>query len=152
MRMSNLAASLLRPQISQLADRGQRWNRIYAMLERELTKAAAISVPKRNAKEEYIASSIQFTLDLSPPQIERFLKECDLRGLYIKWFGSAAPVAFTSNYGHWHYLSTKPDVPKSMDVLSQLMDLRTPLSLTEDDCILIGQIVAIASKAAASAS
>jgi dTDP-4-amino-4,6-dideoxygalactose transaminase len=38
MRMSNLAASLLRPQISQLANRGERWNHIYAMLERELRK------------------------------------------------------------------------------------------------------------------
>jgi dTDP-4-amino-4,6-dideoxygalactose transaminase len=151
MRMSNLAASLLRPQISQLADRGQRWNYIYSMLERELSKAEYVAVPKRAAKEEFIASSIQFTLGLTPPQIERFLKECGVRGLYIKWFGSAAPVAFTSNYEHWHYLSSPPEVPKSMGVLSQLMDLRTPLSLTEDDCILIGKIVAAASQVAGTA-
>jgi dTDP-4-amino-4,6-dideoxygalactose transaminase len=145
MRMSNLAAALLRPQISQLASRGQRWNHIYALLERELTKAAHVSVPARAAKEEFVASSIQFTLDLKPPQIERFLKECDLRGLYIKWFGTVQPVAFTSNYQHWHYLTSKPDIPKSMDVLNQLLDLRTPLSLTEEDCIHIGKIVAVAS-------
>lgn len=149
MRMSNLAASLLRPQISQLADRGRRWNHIYAALERELTKSVHVSVPKRHAKEEFIASSIQFTLNLSPPQIERFLKECDLRGLYIKWFGTPAPVAFTSNYEHWHYLSHKPDVPQSMNVLNKLLDLRTPLSLTDDDCALIGRIVAAASLIAA---
>ncbi len=149
MRMSNLAAALLRPQIGQLADRGRRWNHIYSTLERELTKAAHVSVPPRDAKEEFIASSIQFTLDLTPKQIERFLKECSLRGLYIKWFGTPTPVAFTSNYAHWHYLTSKPDVPKSMDVLNQLLDLRTPLSLTDDDCVLIGQIVAAASLIAA---
>ena len=33
MRMSNLAAALLRPQIAQLAERGRRWNHIYATLE-----------------------------------------------------------------------------------------------------------------------
>jgi dTDP-4-amino-4,6-dideoxygalactose transaminase len=148
MRMSNLAASLLRPQISQLANRGERWNHIYAMLERELSKAAHVTLPLRGAKEEYIASSIQFTLNLMRPQIERFLKECDARGLYIKWFGSTAPVAFTSNYEHWHYLDKKPNIPKSMGVLNQLMDLRTPLSLTEDDCILIGKIVTAASQIA----
>ena len=144
MRMSNLAASLLRPQIGQLADRGLRWNHIYSALARELGKAQHVSVPARNAKEEFIASSIQFTLDLKPPQIERFLKECSLRGLYIKWFGTATPVAFTSNYEHWHYLQTKPDIPNSKAVLNQLMDLRTPLSLTDEDCLLIGQIVAVA--------
>ena len=149
MRMSNLAAALLRPQIGELADRGRRWNHIYRTLERELTKAAHVSVPQRDTKEEFIASSIQFTLDLTPKQIDSFLKECDLRGLYIKWFGTPTPVAFTSNYAHWHYLTNKPDVPKSMDVLNQLLDLRTPLSLTDDDCVLIGRVVAVASLAAA---
>jgi dTDP-4-amino-4,6-dideoxygalactose transaminase len=148
MRMSNLAASLLRPQIGQLADRGRRWNHIYATLARELDKARYVSVPARDAKEEFIASSIQFTLDLKPHQIERFLKECDLRGLYIKWFGTPSPVAFTSNYEHWHYMQSKPDIPKSKAVLDQLMDLRTPLSLTDDDCLLIGQIVAAAASIA----
>jgi hypothetical protein len=69
--------------------------------------------------------------------------------LHIKWFGTPTPVAFTSNYAHWHYLTSKPDVPKSMDVLNQLLDLRTPLSLTDDDCVLIGRIVAAASFIAA---
>ncbi len=149
MRMSNLAAALLRPQIGQLAERGRRWNHIYTTLERELTKAQKVSVPARHPKEEFVASSIQFTLDLKPSQIERFLKECNLRGLYIKWFGSATPVAFTSNYEHWHYLSGKPDIPKSMGVLNQLLDLRTPLSLTDADCALIGQIVVAAVQIAA---
>ena len=144
MRMSNLAAALLRPQIGELADRGQRWNHIYATLASELSKAKYLSVPARVVKEEFVASSIQFTLDLKPLQIERFLKECDLRGLYIKWFGTPSPIAFTSNYEHWHYLQTKPDIPNSKAVLNQLMDLRTPLSLTDDDCTLIGQIVAVA--------
>ena len=150
MRMSNLAAALLRPQIAQLAERGRRWNHIYATLERELTKTECISIPLRNVKEEFVASSIQFTLNLKPHQIEMFLKECNFRGLYIKWFGTPNPIAFTSNYEHWHYLSSKPDIPDSKAVLNQLMDLRTPLSLTDEDCVLIGKIVAVASLLAAS--
>ena len=149
MRMSNLAAALLRPQIAQLAERGRRWNHIYATLERELTKTECISIPLRNVKEEFVASSIQFTLNLKPHQIEMFLKECKSRGLYIKWFGTPNPIAFTSNYEHWHYLSSKPDIPHSKAVLNQLMDLRTPLSLTDEDCVLIGKIVAVASLLAA---
>ncbi len=148
MRMSNLAAALLRPQIGQLADRGRRWNHIYSTLERELTKAELVSIPARNAKEEFIASSIQFTLNLKPLQMDHFLKACSSRGLYIKWFGTPTPIAFTSNYEHWHYLASKPDIPRSKAVLDQLMDLRTPLSLTDEDCILIGKIVAAASLAA----
>jgi dTDP-4-amino-4,6-dideoxygalactose transaminase len=149
MRMSNLAAALLRPQIGQLAERGRRWNHIYATLERELTKTKLVSIPARNAKEAYIASSIQFSLTLKPDQIEHFLKECGLRGLYIKWFGTPTPIAFTSNYEHWHYLASKPEIPHSKAVLDQLLDLRTPLSLTDEDCVLIGKIVSSASFVAA---
>ena len=151
MRMSNLAAALLRPQIAMLADRGARWNHIYAVLERELSKAANLSIPRRSDKEEFVASSIQFTLDLSPLQIERFLHECELRGLYIKWFGTRSPIAFTSNYEHWHYLREKPATARSMHVLRQLLDIRTPLSLTDEDCVLIGKIV-VAASAIASAT
>ena len=149
LRMSNLAASLLRPQIGQLADRGRRWNHVYATLARELGKAAHLTVPPRHPREDFIASSIQFTLDFTPAQIERFLKECTLRGLYIKWFGTPSPVAFTSNYEHWHYINRKPELPSSKAVLNQLFDLRTPVSLTDDDCVLIGRIVATACALAA---
>ena len=151
MRMSNLEAALLRPQIGLLAKRGEAWNQIYRQLESALGRAPGVSLPKRHPKEAYIASSIQFSLDLPPRQIERFLHECSLRGLYIKWFGSVEPHAFTSNYRHWHYLAQAPDMPASMAVLNQLLDLRTPLSLTNADCDLIGRIVfAAATLAAAS--
>jgi hypothetical protein len=39
-----------------------------------------------------------------------------------------------------------------MGVLSQLLDLRTPLSLTDEDCVLIGKIVATASLLAGAAA
>ncbi len=149
MRLSNLAAALLRPQIDLLAQRGKTWNHIYAMLEAQLRKAPGVSVPERHPKEEFVASSIQFSLAQEPAQIQRFLQECELRGLYIKWFGGQEPKAFTSNYAHWHYITEKPVLTKSMAVMSQLLDLRTPQSLTQQDCELIGQIVAAAAAIAA---
>ncbi len=144
LRMSNLEAALLRPQISQLARRGETWNRIYASLETRINQAKGASVPKRHPKESFVPSSIQFTLARTPAQITRFVQECDLRGLYIKWFGRPTPLAFTSNYSHWQYIEEAPDVPKAMDVMQQLLDLRLPLSLTEDDCELMGRIIAVA--------
>ncbi len=145
MRMSNLAAALLRPQIALMPERGRRWNAIYRMLEQAMGQAKHLSVPARHPKEAFVASSIQFSLDLSTAQIDRFLAECDLRGLYIKWFGKSTPVAFTSNYAHWQYLPQQDaPLPQSDKVLSQLFDLRTPLSLTEQDCQLIGQIITVA--------
>jgi len=144
MRMSSLAAALLRPQLELLAQRGKDWNRVYAMLEAELKKAPGVSMPERHPKEEFVASSIQFSLALPPSGVERFLHECQLRGLYVKWFGGQEPKAFTSNYAHWQYITERPELPQSMAVMNQLLDLRTPMSLTEQDCALIGQIVVAA--------
>jgi dTDP-4-amino-4,6-dideoxygalactose transaminase len=144
MRMSNLAAALLRPQLALLPERGERWNRIYADLARELAKAPGVSLPARDPREEFVPSSIQFSLDLPPAQIERFVVECDRRGLYIKWFGLPKPVGFTSNFNHWHYLTEQAPMAQSMQVMNHLLDLRTPLSLTLQDCQLIGQIVRVA--------
>jgi dTDP-4-amino-4,6-dideoxygalactose transaminase len=149
MRMSNLAAALLRPQIALLPERGVRWRRIYDDLAHAFAAAPHLTLPVRDAREDFVPSSIQFSLDLSPAQIEYFLAECAARGLYIKWFGLRIPTAFTSNFGHWHYLPEQAPMPKSQRVLHQLLDLRTPLSLTPEDCHLIGQIVQVAAAAAA---
>ncbi len=101
MRMSNLAAAVLRPQIALLPERGLRWRRIYDDLAKAFAAAPHLSLPVRDAREDFVPSSIQFSLDLSPVQIECFLAECAARGLYIKWFGLRIPTAFTSNFGHW---------------------------------------------------
>ncbi len=151
MRMSNLAAALLRPQLALLAERGEQWKRIYADLATELAKVAGVSLPVRDPREEFVPSSIQFSLDLTAEQIERFVAECDLRGLYIKWFGLPKPLAFTSNFQHWHYLSDPAPMPQSLQVMSRLLDLRTPLALTPQDCELIGRIVHVAADVARTA-
>lgn len=149
MRMSNLAAALLRPQIALLPERGKHWRRIYDDLANAFAAASHVSLPLRDAREDFVPSSIQFSLDLSPAQIEHFLTECASRGLYIKWFGLRVPTAFTSHFGHWHYLPEQSPMPQSQGVLCQLLDLRTPLSLTPEDCSLIGKIVKVAATAAA---
>ena len=151
MRMSNLAAALLRPQLALLPERAARWRRIYDELAQAFAAAPQVSLPVRDAREDFVPSSIQFSLRLAPAQMQRFVDECALRGLYVKWFGLPEPIAFTSHFGHWHYLPEQAPMPQSVRVLSQLLDLRTPLSLTPADCHIIGQVVGASASIAASA-
>lgn len=149
MRMSNLAAALLRPQLALLPERSRRWRRIHDDLASAISASPHVRLPVRDPREDFVPSSIQFSLSLSPAQIEHFVAGCAARGLYIKWFGLRVPTAFTSHFGHWHYLPEQAPMPRSRQVLSQLLDLRTPLSLTPEDCRLIGQIVQVAAAEAA---
>lgn len=144
LRMPNHAAAMLRPQLAEMPRRAARWNALYAMLERELAGLPRLTVPPRDPQEEFVASSIQFTLDLLPARIERFLAACDERGLHIKWFGRTEPQGFTSNYTHWRYVRNAQDVPASLPLMAGLCDMRIPLSLTEDDCVTIGRIIRVA--------
>jgi dTDP-4-amino-4,6-dideoxygalactose transaminase len=141
LRMPTHAAAMLRPQLADLPRRAAAWNALYAKLERELAGMPQLSVPARDAREEFVASSIQFTLDLAPERIECFLSGCDSRGLHIKWFGRSEPQGFTSNYTHWRYLRQTQQVPASLPLMEGLCDMRIPLSLTDEDCMLIGRIV-----------
>ena len=141
LRMPSHAAAMLRPQLAQMPRRAATWNALYRKLERELTGVPQLTVPARDANEEFVASSIQFTLDLPPAHIERFLAGCDERGLHIKWFGREAPQGFTSNYTHWRYVRHAQQVPASLPLMAGLCDMRIPLSLTDGECALIGRIV-----------
>jgi dTDP-4-amino-4,6-dideoxygalactose transaminase len=148
LRMSVHAAAMLRPQLAEMPRRAATWNALYRELERQLAGLPHITVPARDAREEFVASSIQFTLDLPPEQIERFLAACDARGLHIKWFGRPEPQGFTSNYTHWQYVRQAQHLPASLPLMAGLCDMRIPLSLTDADCVLIGRIVRAALAAA----
>ena len=141
LRMSNQAAAMLRPQLADLPRRAGIWNAMHAKLAQEFADLPHLNVPPREAKEAFVASSIQFTLDLPAERIERFLAGCDARGLHIKWFGRNEPQGFTSNYTHWHYLRQPQQLPASLPLMAGLCDMRIPLSLTDADCVLIGRIV-----------
>jgi dTDP-4-amino-4,6-dideoxygalactose transaminase len=150
LRMSNLAAATLRPQLALLAQRALAWNRLHAELETQLGRVPRLVLPQRNPLEEFVASSIQFNLDLPQAGIETFLHECELRGLHIKWFGRSEPQGFTSRFEHWRYMGQAQQLDRSQALLAGLCDMRIPLSLTAQDCALIGRIVAVAMAKAAS--
>ena len=86
LRMGNLPAALALPQLGPLlADRGRRWNQRYHWLSQALAGAPGLQLPERPAKEQFVASSLQFSLPgLGREAIGRFLALCAARGLHIK--------------------------------------------------------------------
>jgi dTDP-4-amino-4,6-dideoxygalactose transaminase len=146
MRMSGLVAAILRPQLAQLDARSQRWREIYQCLVPLLSDIAHIHVPARSAKEQFVPSSLQFSLtDLDPAQIRLFLRAADEHGMHIKWFGNEEPLGFTSTHAHWRYLredSALPSlVPGADKVLRGLCDFRLPMWLSAADCATIAAVL-----------
>lgn len=68
------------------------------------------------------------------------MARCAARGVELKWFGAADPVAFTSRYSHWRYANPEP-MPATDRILAGLIDLRLPLTFTPGDVSLIARII-----------
>ena len=141
-RMDNLRASILRPQLKDLDHNCQRWNRRYYVLADKLENITGIRLPNRPEHEHFVGSSIQFSIDLSEPdRIIDFINSCSERGVEIKWFGASQPKGFTSRFDSWRYFENDSALPKTLQTLSNLCDMRVPLTFSEDDCALIGDII-----------
>jgi len=143
LRMGNLPAALALAQLGDvLASRCRRWNQRYQWLADALDGMANLSLPRRPPQEQYVASSIQFSLvGLPVAAIEAFLSIAAERGVHIKWFGATAPRGFTSVWQHWRYFDQPQDLPRAEHILGGLCDMRLPLTLTENDCTAIARVI-----------
>ena len=141
-RMDNLRAAILRPQLRHLDASIGRWNARYRAVERRLLPIDGVRVPVRPPQEHFVGSSIQFAI----PRIDEagaraFLTATARRGVELKWFGPAEPVAFTSRHVSWRYLAPQ-QLPRTDAILAGLFDMRLPLTFSIDDCALIGDLIA----------
>lgn len=141
MRMSALAAAVVRPQLPLLADRAATWRSHYKTMAAGLDGHPRIRLPHRPAEEGFVPSSFQFSLvDVTTDEIERWLELTARHGVFIKWFGRAEPLGFTSRFDHWRYASEQT-LLRTQEVLRGLCDIRLPLGLTTDQCADIASVI-----------
>ena len=140
-RMDNLRAALLRPQLARIDDAIARWNARHDAVATVLARNPAIHMPRRQAEEAYVGSSIQFRLPgIAPDAARRFLFDAAALGVELKWFGEPEPVGFTSAHASWRYVAPQ-SLPKTDAVLAGLFDMRLPLTFSLENCAHIGEIV-----------
>lgn len=142
LRMSNLPAAILRPQLQDLDQLCRDWNERYRVIEDGLRDSPWIRVPHRPEKEYFVGSSFQFALQgIEKSQVNDFLDACAQRGVEIKWFGWDEPNGFTSSYESWQYFEDVGELPKTKAILDFTCDFRVPLTFSVDDCKVIAAIV-----------
>ncbi len=141
-RLDHLRAAILRAQLPSLNSNIQRWNERYRVIEDRLSNTTGVRIRTRPQHEAFVGSSIQFHLE-GPiaDDVPTFVNSCFARGVELKWFGSGDPVAFTSRYDSWQYISNMPRLPKTLEVLATTCDMRVPLTFELEDCHLIAEII-----------
>ena len=140
-RMDHLRAAILRPQLADLDTQVQRWNDRYVAVEDGLKDTPGLTVVQRHEKETYVGSSIQFLLEgWSGVAVNDAIARCAARGVELKWFGGAEPVAFTSRYDSWRYAPSEA-MPATDEILRGIVDMRLPLTFSVADCAMIARII-----------
>ncbi|MGR3504007.1 DegT/DnrJ/EryC1/StrS family aminotransferase [Pseudaestuariivita sp.] len=141
-RMDNLRAALVLPQLDTLDANLARWDRLAELVRTALAGAPDVALPAPAVEARRIGSSIQWRIPaLDAAGCTRFVEACAARGVEVKWFGAAAPKGFTSAHTSWRYVAPQA-LPRTDAVLATLFDMRLPLTFTEDDARLLGEILA----------
>ncbi|MGB3186642.1 MAG: aminotransferase class I/II-fold pyridoxal phosphate-dependent enzyme [Ornithinimicrobium sp.] len=143
LRMTALAAALIRPQVELVPDRVARMNRSYRELETLVGDIPHVQVCRRAAQEEYVGSSLQFSLsDVTPEQISTVVKICSDLGLPVKWYGEPSMKGFISRPAQWEHITQ--ELPRTEGILARLCDLRVPPSMQLLHCRRAAEIIGFA--------
>lgn len=136
-RMDNLRAAILRPQLVALDGTIAQWNARHDRIAAALAQHPTIRMAQRPPQESYVGSSLQFRIPgLDGATAAAFVADLAQRGVEVKWFGAAQPVAFTSAHQSWRFVAAQ-SLPQTDRVLSTLFDMRLPLTFSLTDCDLI---------------
>lgn len=136
MRMQNLSACVIRPQLPELARRVRDGRRNHDYMAAKLAESGAFYIPAPLEPEVRAPDSIQFTLcDFTDAQAKAFLEQAQMRGVSVQIFGLSEHNARA--FWNWEFLGTPPELPKTRKMLMRACDTRLParLSLTELDYI-----------------
>lgn len=141
MRMQNLSAAVIRPQLPLLADRVARGLANHDRLAARLAADPRFRVPPALPQERRAPDSLQFQLaeGWTEPQARAFLDAARARGLPVQIFGLTEGNARA--FWNWRFLPDRPDLPKTRAMLMRTCDLRLPVRLTAAEVDRIGDLI-----------
>ena len=140
LRMGNLSAAIIRPQLSELPRRVRDGLRNHDRLAAQLTASPYIDVPTPLAGEQRAPDSIQFNLtNLDDDTMRSFASIAQSNGVKVQIFGQSQDNARA--FWNWQFLPDLPDLPQTRAMLMRACDVRLPVHLTLAECDTIAEIL-----------
>lgn len=143
LRMSDLTACCVRPQIDSLEDRIQKYNdryeRIVDQLSTSATGATHFHIPAIDERVRPVSDSLQINLrGMSEEQIGSFLENSKARGMPVALFGSTDNAR---NFRNWQYSPIATGVDSTEAMIAAAVDVRLPLSFDQSDLDQMGLVL-----------
>jgi perosamine synthetase len=140
MRLQNLSAAILRPQVPLIAARAEQGRRNHDLVAAILNGSPWLSVPPPLPKELRAPDSLQFLLrGFSDAESLALQDAARRRGVSVQVFGLSEGNARA--FWNWGFLPDRPALPKTRAMLNRACDTRLPSRLTSADCRLIAEAI-----------
>ena len=147
LRMSNLSAAVIRPQLPELARRVRDGRAGHDHVAGRLEDSRWISVPKPLAPETRAPDSIQFNLiDVNDEQVQAFVRIAKEAGVTVQVFGMTDNNARA--FWNWQFIPNLPELPQTRAMLMRACDVRLPVHLNRATQDQIADILVQSLKAA----
>ena len=133
LRMQNLSAAVIRPQLPEVARRVTQGRANHDWVAAQLNGSDWMQVPPALPQELRAPDSIQFNLtgDWSDEEARAFQKAAKRRGVSVQIFGLSEGNARA--FWNWQFLSDLPELPQTRAMLMRACDVRLPARLTETE-------------------
>jgi dTDP-4-amino-4,6-dideoxygalactose transaminase len=133
MRMQNLSAAVIRPQLPEVATRVAKGRAGHDRVADQLNLSPFLTVPPPLPPEERAPDSIQFNLtgNWTDAQALAFQAQAKQRGITVQVFGLSEGNARA--FWNWEFLGPAADLPQTRAMLMRACDVRLPTRLTEEE-------------------
>ena len=146
MRMQNLSAAVIRPQLPEVARRVAVGLANHDYVADRLNGSPWIDVPPAMAQESRAPDSLQFNLlgFAADAEARAFQDAAKARGVTVQIFGLSEDNARA--FWNWRFMGEVPEMPMTRAMLMRACDLRLPTRLTraELDYIATALLAAVA--------
>ena len=138
MRMNNLSAAVIRPQLAHIARRVEDGRGNHDYVASELNASPWLSVPPALPKELRAPDSIQFLMeDMTEDDAKAFAAAAKKRGVSVQIFGLSTDNARA--FWNWKFLGETPKLPLTRAMLMRTCDVRLPARLNRDELDFIAR-------------
>ena len=130
LRMQNLSAAVIRPQLPLVAERVEKGRAGHDRVAAVLNESAHLVVPDPLGPELRAPDSIQFNLagDWTDKAALDFQAAAKARGVSVQVFGLSEGNARA--FWNWQFLGEPPELPQTRAMLMRACDVRLPTRLT----------------------
>jgi perosamine synthetase len=141
LRMQNLSAAVIRPQLPLVAERVEKGRANHDHVAARLNASVHLSVPDPLGPEVRAPDSIQFNLsgDWTDAQALAFQAATKARGVAVQVFGLSDGNARA--FWNWQFLGAVPDLPQTRAMLMRACDVRLPTRLTTPELDYIADAI-----------